>query len=67
METIRNSRSLEHKEMTPALPFVGAFALVALGLVGLHLPGKSPGSWSLHIKASLWPPSFEFKVKQHSS
>ncbi|HEY4809930.1 MAG TPA: hypothetical protein VIH71_02625 [Solirubrobacteraceae bacterium] len=53
--------------MTPALPFVGAFALVALGLVGLHLPGKSPGSWSLHIKASLWPPSFEFKVKQHSS
>jgi hypothetical protein len=54
--------------MTPVLLLAIVFgALIALGLVGLYAFGTGPGSRSLHIKASLWPPSFEFHIKQRSN
>jgi hypothetical protein len=52
--------------MTPVLLLAGVLSLVLLGLAGLYAFGKGPGSRSLHIKASLWPPSFEFHIKQRS-
>jgi hypothetical protein len=52
--------------MTPLLLLGAVLILVLLGLAGLYAFGKGPGSRSLRIKVSFWPPSFEFHIKQRS-
>lgn len=52
--------------MSPGLALGAILGLVVLGLVGLYAFGRGPGLRHLHIKASLWPPTFEFEVEQRS-
>jgi hypothetical protein len=54
-------------EMTPVLLIAGVLVLVSLGLVGLYVFGHMDGApRRLHIRITLWPPSFDFSIEQGS-